>query len=167
MQIKLSGLGGWIELTRDLLNNLPLAITEIKYDGVQYSRINNEWYRVHGKVYQSLKSSEITADQVKAPKRYSKTRRTLTRHSGWNPGMIEAFRDTYHDGSYLVTTRDGSRIYKNKAGQIHREGDEPAVAYHSGEFSWWNRGRKHRIGWPAVIKANGEEQYWVDGQRVG
>ena len=59
---------------------------------------------------------------------------------------------------------DGTEFWKNKEGQLHRDGDLPAVIYANGAKYWWKNGQLHRDGdKPAIIFANGEEEYYNNG----
>jgi hypothetical protein len=64
-----------------------------------------------------------------------------------------------------VTDADGTREwYKNN--QRHRDGDEPAVIDADGTRYWYKNGQLHRDGdEPAVIYANGTRRWYKNGQR--
>jgi hypothetical protein len=66
-------------------------------------------------------------------------------------------------------------------GQFHSENDEPAIVINSyediemvndeevitsveGYRAWYNHGKLHRIGNPAVIRDNGSTYYYINGE---
>lgn len=53
--------------------------------------------------------------------------------------------------------------YFDAAGERHRD-DGPATI-HPVEKSWWRHGEVHRVGGPAVVNADGFEQWVQDGRR--
>ena len=58
--------------------------------------------------------------------------------------------------------------YKNKKGQLHREGDLPAVELNNGYKAWWINGRRHRdFGKPAVEWNDSiiHSSWWVNGKK--
>ena len=89
---------------------------------------------------------------------------------------------------YPETDSNGSKIWKNKEGQVHRtdgpaiiyadgtqvyyiEGqwhrtDGPAVIYPDGGVEYYKNDEYHREDGPAVIYPDGTEEYWVDGDFV-
>lgn len=85
---------------------------------------------------------------------------------------------------------DGTEIYLNEQGQIHRDG-APAVIYPNGakewyrngklhrddgpavenpitgDWEWLQNGERHRIGGPAVIRPDGVKAWWINGAWSG
>ena len=59
---------------------------------------------------------------------------------------------------------DGSKIWRNKEGKLHRE-DGPAVEYTNGRTEYWINGKLHREDGPALERANGYKEYYLDGRR--
>ena len=52
-------------------------------------------------------------------------------------------------------------------GQLHRDGDQPAVVYVSGTQYWYRDGRRHRDGnRPAVVGTSGSQEWWVNGRKI-
>jgi hypothetical protein len=53
-------------------------------------------------------------------------------------------------------------------GEIHRDGDRPAVIDHRRQVQvWYKKGKRHREGGqPAVIESNGKQQWYLDGQCI-
>ncbi len=52
-------------------------------------------------------------------------------------------------------------------GQLHREGDLPAVITSLGDCEWWVHGKRHREGgYPAVLRHDGYMECWENGVRV-
>jgi hypothetical protein len=48
-------------------------------------------------------------------------------------------------------------------GQRHRDGDKPAYINADGDQLWWQQGRLHRETGPAVIRAGGACDFWLNG----
>ena len=69
---------------------------------------------------------------------------------------------------HIAVDQSGTRIYRNAAGQFHRE-EGPAVITAQGAVFWYQCGELHRVGGPAVIYSDGTEEWWQNGQlhRVG
>lgn len=66
--------------------------------------------------------------------------------------------------SIMTTLKNGTQQWSNEAGQLHREGDLPAVIYPDGSQEFWENDRLHRAGGlPAVILSNGCEYHWENG----
>jgi len=68
-------------------------------------------------------------------------------------------RHSVNDEPALVTEQDGDNIKVwYKYGDIHRDGDNPALIWDNGQ-QWWKNGKKHRDGdEPAVIGYG--SKYW-------
>jgi hypothetical protein len=60
---------------------------------------------------------------------------------------------------------DGSHTEWWSHGKRHRTGDKPAVETSVGYRAWWKNGKLHRVNKPAVIYPNGNEEYWYKGTR--
>ena len=60
---------------------------------------------------------------------------------------------------------EGTIIYKNSAGQLHRV-DDPAVEFANGDKCWYLNGQLHRIDGPAVEYANGAVEYWYKDKQI-
>lgn len=74
-------------------------------------------------------------------------------------------RPTYIDGEGNEFWRRGP-IQQNGypfEGELHRDGDLPAVVRMDGGVEYWKNGKKHRDSEPAVVKANGTQQWWFHG----
>ncbi len=60
----------------------------------------------------------------------------------------------------------GCKIFTNRHGELHRDGDQPAVIRQTGSKEWWCNGQLHRTDdKPAIIWADGTKEWWVAGQR--
>lgn len=57
-----------------------------------------------------------------------------------------------------LDTGNGDRIWKNEAGQLHREGG-PAIEWANGIKEWWIHGKPHRADGPAVEVDDDEYNY--------
>ena len=64
-----------------------------------------------------------------------------------------------------VVNRYGNKIWRNKRCQLHRTDGLPAVIYANGTQEWWVNGKRHRTDCPAVIDAAGTQEWWVNGKR--
>jgi hypothetical protein len=69
--------------------------------------------------------------------------------------------------TYKVTVgNDGTRWY-NEEGQLHREGDLPAIEYADGDKWWYINGQLNREGGkPAVEWADGGKAWYINGEEV-
>jgi hypothetical protein len=64
---------------------------------------------------------------------------------------------------YTVRVYDGGTAwYVN--GNLHREGDLPALEYTSGDKAWYKNGLRHREGLPAMVFVNGQKEWYKDGK---
>lgn len=58
------------------------------------------------------------------------------------------------------TLHDGKLEYRMR-GELHRNGDLPAVIGANGHQEWWKDGKRHREGdLPAIITADGNQEWW-------
>ena len=57
----------------------------------------------------------------------------------------------------------GTVRYYNHLGQLDRDSG-PAVIYANGEQQWYQNGQRHRTDGPAVILPNGEQQWYQNGR---
>ena len=57
-------------------------------------------------------------------------------------------------------TGEGDKIWRNAAGELHREGG-PAVELVDGDKEWCRNGRWHREDGPAVVCIDGTK-FWFD-----
>jgi hypothetical protein len=39
------------------------------------------------------------------------------------------------------------------------------IRYHNGQL-WYHNGQLHRVGGPAIVRADGSEEYWEHGRRI-
>ena len=51
-----------------------------------------------------------------------------------------------------------------KDGKLHRL-DGPAIIYANGDQEWYVEGKRHRLDGPALIRANRDQVWWVEGKR--
>lgn len=70
-----------------------------------------------------------------------------------------------NDDSPTEIDADGTKLWKNKKGEYHREGDLPAVIWPDGSQFWYKNDLKHREGdKPAAIYADGSQRWHKNGQ---
>jgi hypothetical protein len=63
--------------------------------------------------------------------------------------------------TYKIDLGGNKSWYLN--GELHRDGDLPAVVRANGYKEWWINGMLHRDNdLPALIKANGDKEYWIN-----
>ena len=69
-------------------------------------------------------------------------------------------QDVFDALKYRVeVAKDGTRIYYNNAGELHRD-EGPAVEYANGRKEWWQNGQLHRTDGPAIInRRRGKYRY--------
>ena len=60
---------------------------------------------------------------------------------------------------HIAVDQFGTRIYRNDAGQLHRE-EGPAVITAQGAVFWYQCGELHRVGGPAVIYSDGTKLWY-------
>lgn len=72
----------------------------------------------------------------------------------------------YHreDGPAIIDA-EGNRIWMIRD-QRHRDGDLPAAEMKNGDRSWWFEGKLHREGNPAIVYADGREEWWTHGRKL-
>ena len=64
-----------------------------------------------------------------------------------------------------VIEADGTQKYYQN-GELHRDNDLPAVVYINGTRKYYRNGVLHRNDNPAVVRANGDDEGWYNGQRT-
>ena len=57
---------------------------------------------------------------------------------------------------------NGNKVWRNKEGENHRLGG-PAVEKANGDKEWWVNGDLHREDGPAIESSDGSREWWVDG----
>jgi hypothetical protein len=85
------------------------------------------------------------------------------------------FRDIYRyvfDACVMELTpteinEDGDCYWRNKHGQLHRDGDQPASIWADGTKMWYQNGDLHHDGdQPAIIWTNGTREWYQHGRRI-
>ena len=66
--------------------------------------------------------------------------------------LIEKFNPTY-------TNEEGTAVWLNKNGLIHRDGDKPAVFYSDGTICWFKNGKEYI---PNKIKKIGDRVFFKE-----
>ena len=64
--------------------------------------------------------------------------------------------------SFMEISGNGNKYWKNKQGKYHRL-DGPAVERADGSKDWWVDGKRHRTDGPAVERINGSKEWYIDG----
>jgi hypothetical protein len=86
----------------------------------------------------------------------------LSERAKWWPVSPELMAE-YNDGSHTNEWNHGT-LQWDKNGDLHRDGDNPALIYGDGTLQWWKNGRHHRDGdKPAEIDADGTLVWWKNG----
>lgn len=62
-----------------------------------------------------------------------------------------------------TSDKSGLKIWRNEQGQYHRT-DGPAIERADGTTEWFVNGLRHRLDGPALEWASGSKEWWVDGQ---
>jgi hypothetical protein len=68
----------------------------------------------------------------------------------------------------VKTYNNENGIYWTLNGQLHRE-DGPAVEWkngHHGRQQWYINGKLHREDGPAMIRSDGREIFYLNGERI-
>ena len=68
------------------------------------------------------------------------------------------------DSTYTEINEDGTRIWLNDNGGLHRE-DGPALIYNYGSKFWYLDGERHRENGPAIIYESGEKRWYINGEQ--
>jgi hypothetical protein len=63
----------------------------------------------------------------------------------------------------ILTIENGNRVWRNEAGQIHRE-DGPAVEYANGTKVWYINNLRHREDGPAIEDKSGAREWWFNNK---
>ena len=64
----------------------------------------------------------------------------------------------------LTVDQWGDRIYRNSQGLRHRV-HGPAIEWADGDKEWWLNGNIHRTDGPAIEYADGSKNWYLNGQR--
>jgi len=67
--------------------------------------------------------------------------------------------------SIMTVNSIGTRMWKNKKGELHRE-DGPAVYTLEGTMCWYRNNKLHREDGPAIMFTNGLYGYYLNGKFV-
>jgi hypothetical protein len=57
----------------------------------------------------------------------------------------------------------GKRVWRNPAGQLHRE-DGPARELPNGTNIWYLNGERHRSNGPAIERFDGDKEWWLNNR---
>ncbi len=94
----------------------------------------------------------------------------------WNPTTISGIGSAYWENDLGQVHREGDqpaivgidgRMIWSKNGMFHRGKNKPAIIGACGSMSWYKNGELHRDGdgdEPAVVKSDGIMQWWKNGR---
>ena len=71
--------------------------------------------------------------------------------------------DEINNDTRYELDKNGDKIWKNSAGQLHRT-DGPAIEYANGDEYWYFKGQRHRTDGPAIECTDGHKEWWFNGQ---
>ena len=66
--------------------------------------------------------------------------------------------------SHRTVFPTGTIQYRNDAGDLHRNGDLPAVEWNNGDKVWFVHGKCHRTDGPAIELSNGTKSWYLFDQ---
>lgn len=67
------------------------------------------------------------------------------------------------NGKPCHVSGNGTRMWFDSKGELHRDGDMPAIVFDDGSMSWRRHGKFHRDGnQPAHVMADGSQQWFTD-----
>lgn len=66
-------------------------------------------------------------------------------------------------GIYPSKSRDGTEVWKNSRGLLHRIGG-PAKIYPDGSVMWAENGKLHRVDGPAIVWYDEDVEWWIEGK---
>jgi hypothetical protein len=72
----------------------------------------------------------------------------------------------HRDGDLPAIIRPGGNQEWYKKGRLHRDGDLPAIMLADGDQEWYTEGKLHRDGdLPGAIYANGDQYWFKEGKQ--
>lgn len=75
--------------------------------------------------------------------------------------------ELHRDGDKPAFVELFSTMIWAQHGQRHRDGDKPAVISKDGTRQWFAFGKRHRpLPKPAIVWGDGSEDFWVDGVEI-
>jgi len=64
------------------------------------------------------------------------------------------------------TWQDGLWVWYDENGDLHRDGDDPAIIWYGGTAAWYHHGEQHRLTGPAFVLASGRRPNWyINGKK--
>jgi len=89
--------------------------------------------------------------------------RIIVRFNDGRPAKIFSQKEGNYQVDLIRMSGDWSSMtYKDADGNIHRDGDLPAVEYRTGRKEWYQHGVQHRDDGKPAVTGKGDE-YWVNG----
>jgi hypothetical protein len=70
-----------------------------------------------------------------------------------------------HVHSVPFSYANGAQVWYNQKDEHHRT-DGPAIIRANGSEYWYVNGELHRTDGPAIIRANGSEYWYVNGENI-
>jgi hypothetical protein len=56
------------------------------------------------------------------------------------------------------------KVFKNRTEWFNLQGQLQRVEYIDGSKYWYENGKRHRLGGPAIEHADGRKEWWIDGE---
>jgi len=66
-------------------------------------------------------------------------------------------------GPSTLRYNGGDRYWQRLDRSFHRD-DGPAIIWADGHQEWWVNGQRHRDDGPAVIRDDGTQEWWINGK---
>ncbi len=138
------------------------------FDGTKEWWINDKYHRIGGP---AIEWGNGTKSWWVNGKRHRDDGPAIERANGSKEWWVEGKQFRYEDFRAhsdcevwpRMTDIDGTKFWKNKEGQLHRD-DGPAAEYISGDKIWFQNGEYHRVDGPAVENASGQKGWFVNGK---
>ena len=68
--------------------------------------------------------------------------------------------------TYKVTVYEDRTVWSNEEGQLHRDGNLPAVEYATGEKWYYLNNQLHNDNDAAVVYQDGGKEYWLNDEEL-
>jgi len=136
---------------------------------IEYANGTKEWYK-NGKLHRedgpAVECADGTKEWHKNDKRHREDGPAVELADGtkfWYLNGKKVTEQEVMNSSTMTVDNNGTKQWRNKRGQLHRE-DGPAIEYTSGGKSWWLHGKCHREDGPAIENADGDKIWYLNDQ---